>query len=198
VQDPAATAAAESNEYDLELYRSLRTESATYNEKLQSLWLQKFTLCGAVAAFMVANFASLADLRIAPPTLVGLGLTMVLAITIDFKVLEYALHTRAISRFVIRVFADKHRAADWERVLWGSEETPERPLVLARSGLTIFSAAMPTLALLAVTTWYVARLGAAPLAVLAGVVVAAGYVAVMLTSTWSVFRHLTRKTPPEE
>lgn len=181
------------NEYDLDLYKSLRAESATYNDKLQTLWLQKLTLCGAVAAFIVIQADKITSaVAFWSPMVVGVCLIMVLALTIDFKVLEFGLHVRAISRFIVREYAEERRVAGWEGVLWGDADAPERPLVLARSALTIFSAAMPTIALLAITSWLIATTQHQPLAYVAGGVIGGLYVVVLLVSVGGLFSQWRR------
>ena len=40
------------SDLEIELYRSLKQESASYIEKVPALWLQKFVLIGAIVAFI--------------------------------------------------------------------------------------------------------------------------------------------------
>jgi len=173
---------------DTDLYRSLRAEAADYHGKLQSLWLQKLTLSGAVGAFVVIQADEIVKLQPVSPVLIGVALALLLAITIDFKVLEYGLHVRAISRFIVRTCADREGAADWEAVLWGDKTAPERPLVLARNALTVLSAAMPTLALLAITCWLFAHAWGRWEVWLAGAGIAIGYGAMLIWSGRALFR----------
>ena len=175
------------DELSVELYRSLKAENAAYQDKLQSLWLTKFTLCGALAAFIITNGSKLDVIQHFSPGLVGVGLVVVLAVAIDCKVLEYGLPVRAISYFIMRTYADAPRANAWEAVLWGQGAQPERPIVLWRSFLTIISAAMPTLAIaVAATAMFVAQ-GFGKVVYLGGVF-GVVYIAVMGVSTWGVFR----------
>lgn len=140
------------NHAEAELYRILKQENATYQDKLQTLWLQKFTLCGGLAAFFVLNLRQVQTVQSFSSTLIGLSLILVLSLAIDCKVLEYGLHTRVISRFIRRAFADEPRIAKWEAVLWGFRGEPEHVLVLLRSALTVIAAAIPTMAIVLLTS----------------------------------------------
>src|SRR5262245_30908658 len=47
-EDPA-------QDYTLELYKSLRSESAMYIKEVPAIWLQKFILAGAMIAFLLTQ-----------------------------------------------------------------------------------------------------------------------------------------------
>ena len=180
------------DELTIELYKTLKAENAAYQDKLQALWLTKFTLCGALAAFIITDGSKLAIIQHLSPGLLGVGLVVVLAVAIDCKVLEYGLHVRAISYFIMRTFSDVPRAVSWEAVLWGQGQQPERPIVLWRSFLTIISAVMPTLAIAcAATEMYVAQGYAKVIYLRAAFAVI--YLGIMVVSTWGVFQTALRR-----
>lgn len=172
---------------DLELYKILKAESAAYHGKLQKLWLQKLTLSGATVAGIFAFPAKLDSINLDFPLLAAAALVLLLAITIDVKVLEYGLHLRAISRFLARKLPARSVAADWEKALWGEQSHAERYLAQSRSALTVLSAAMPTLALLAIVTvlfsrrcdpWHVMPIAA---------IIATCYLGALGVSSWWLF-----------
>jgi hypothetical protein len=175
------------NELTIELYKTLKAENAAYQDKLQSLWLQKFTLCGALAAFVITSGSKLDVLQHVSSGLLGVGLVVVLAVAIDCKVLEYGLHVRAISRFIARTYSDVPAVTAWEAVLWGQQPQPERPIVQARSFLTVVSAVLPTLAIVGVATRMFIVEGFAQVIYLAGVFTAI-YISVIALSAWALFR----------
>lgn len=172
---------------DVELYKSLKSENASYNDKLQSLWLQKFTLSGALAAFIIIKSQDIAALNQFSPVVVGLLLLIALALTIDLKVLEYGLHVNAISQFIKRSFPDAPRVAMWEDILWRGKGAPERPLIVGRSFLTVLSAALPTMALIGAATWILAEYEGVEQAWTIGAGITGAYVTILLVSVWAVF-----------
>jgi hypothetical protein len=175
------------DELTIELYKTLKAENAAYQDKLQSLWLQKFTLCGALAAFFITSGSKLDILQHVSPGLLGVGLIVVLAVAIDCKVLEYGLHVRAISRFIARTYHDAPAVTAWEALLWGQQSQPERTLVQGRSFLTVVSAAMPTLAIVGVATRMFIVEGFAQVIYLTGAFTAC-YISVIGWSAWAMFR----------
>jgi len=175
------------NEMDVELYKILKAEASSYLDKIQTLWLQKFTLTGAVIAFSLLNGQAILTAGFGHGATIGLVLIPVLAIVIDLKVAEFSFHTRAISRFIAREFSADTTVAKWERTLWGMERTPESRDVAFRSVLTITSAAAPTIALVAAASLYLSRAyGGWPLMIGAGVSLL--YVAAVIAATIDVFR----------
>ena len=168
-----------------DLYKALKAESATYNDKIQTLWLTKFSLSGAVVAFVLINrdrIDSLAD-----ATLAGVALIPVLSLIIDLKVAEYGLHVRAISRFIARTF-DDHAVMTWEGVLWGDASSPELHLVRFRSMLTVLAAALPTLAMILLASLIFAQAGFVRLSLTVGGGMIVVYVAALVAATITIFR----------
>src|SRR5229473_3463422 len=92
------------SDLQIELYKSLKQESASYIEKVPALWLQKFVLIGAIVAFIFTekNFPQ------ENLTMITLGVIAIpaLALLLDAKILEYGLHARLISRFVSDTFSN--------------------------------------------------------------------------------------------
>ena len=136
-------------ELEVELYKSLRSEASAYVEKVPGLWLQKLLLVGAVIAFLVSepltNFAG-SETTLG---LVAVGVLPVLAMLLDAKMLEYALHARAISRFIAEHFKEHRAVVAWERALWGEAGTPSvNRLTRTRSVATWIATAGPTLVIL--------------------------------------------------
>ena len=134
-----------SSSLELELYKSLRAEASSYIEKVPGLWLQKFLLVGAVVAFLVTEPMTNVAGSEAILGVAAVGVIPVLAMLLDAKMLEYALHARAISRFIAEHFADHPTVAAWERALWGEEASaPIIRLARARSAATWLATALPT------------------------------------------------------
>lgn len=135
----------------LELYKSLRGEVAGYLEKIPAIWLQKLSLVGAIAGFLVVNIEKFGDASqdgLLSPLGAALMAIPVLAVLLDVKVAEYGLHSRIISKFIKRSFGNPVLVA-WESTLWG--DRGERDVRL-RSWMTGFVTAAPTI-LLIVLTW---------------------------------------------
>jgi hypothetical protein len=144
VREPAAI-----SQLDLELYKSLRAEASGYVEKVPALWLQKFVLVGAIVAFLVNEpLTNAAESK----ALLGVAAVIVipiLAMLLDAKMLEYALHARAISRFITEHFADHPSVAAWERAMWGESASPfVTRLTRIRSLATWLATALPTVVIL--------------------------------------------------
>lgn len=70
----------------VELYKSLRAEGASYLEKVPALWLQKFTLLGAMIAFILMRHKELRAEE-------GAGNTLVIAAVLAIPVLAVNLST---------------------------------------------------------------------------------------------------------
>jgi hypothetical protein len=132
----------------LELYKSLRAEIAGYVEKVPALWLQKFVLVGAVIAFILANKGELSGSgNLLTAAILAIP---VLAVLLDAKIGEYALHARAVSRFIQDSF-EGSVAAEWESTLWGDQGNSEIiSLVKLRSLMTAVVTAIPTIILIVV------------------------------------------------
>ncbi|WKL56553.1 hypothetical protein Q1W73_12770 [Asticcacaulis sp. ZE23SCel15] len=140
-----------------ELYKSLRTESASFHEKIQSLWLQKMTLIGGVLAFILTYPKEVEASRFGDLETVGLILIPTIALVLDLKLLEYSLHVRTISAYIAKNFSSFGLAAKWERELWSGGRDDVRWMTRARSALTILSAAIPTVGLFVVSAFLCAH-----------------------------------------
>jgi hypothetical protein len=134
---------------DAELYKSLRAEASGYVEKVPTLWLQKFVLVGAVLAFLVGQpFANIEGFEV-PLGVAAVAMLPILAMLLDAKMLEYALHARAISVFISKHFADHETIAAWERAMWGQAGSPTViRLTRIRSIATWFTTVIPTIVVL--------------------------------------------------
>lgn len=154
MRQPAAV-----SQLELELYKSLRAEASGYVERVPALWLQKLALVGAIVAFLVnAPLTNAAESK----GLLGVAAVIVipiLAMLLDAKMLEYALHARAISRFITEHFADHTTIADWERAMWGESASHSViRLTRIRSLATWLATALPTVVVLVAAGFVVERL----------------------------------------
>src|SRR4051812_23898766 len=104
---------------ELELYKALRAEASAYIEKVPALWMQKLVLTGAVVAFMLTKPANTALASEKYLGLIAVGIIPLVGILVDAKMLEYALHARAISRFIIDNFSKQQTIVAWEHAMWG-------------------------------------------------------------------------------
>ena len=130
---------------DVELYKSLRAEASGYVEKVPGLWLQKFLLVGAVIAFLITEPLTNIAGSEATLSVAAVAMLPILAMLLDAKMFEYALHARAISRFIAEHFADHGTVAAWERAMWseaGSAAVVR--LTRVRSVATWLATAVPT------------------------------------------------------
>jgi hypothetical protein len=138
-----------SSDLDVELYKSLRAEASGYVEKVPTLWLQKFLLIGAVLAFLIGQpFTNIQGFEV-PLGVSAVAVLPILAMFLDAKMLEYALHARAISVFIGEHFATHKPIAAWERAMWGQagNRTVMR-LTRIRSIATWFTTVIPTIVIL--------------------------------------------------
>jgi len=144
-----------SEDFSLELYKSLRAEAVGYIEKVPAIWLQKFTLVGAVIAFLVINYKEIGGAAQGNPrNVLGAAILAIpiLAILLDAKAVEYSLHARAVSKFIQRGFASPAVLAAWEAVLWGDRGDREiLRVVRLRSWMTSFVTTAPTILLMALS-----------------------------------------------
>jgi hypothetical protein len=145
------TAASEdtgAEKFELELYKILKSESSTYLDKLQALWLQKFILVGAVIAFLVTNREMLSGEGYGIMVAAAIFTIPVLAALLDAKILEFSLYARSISRFIDSHFVTLPTVTQWERVLWGLEGAPEDlKIARVRHLMTVLVAIVPTIAI---------------------------------------------------
>jgi VIT1/CCC1 family predicted Fe2+/Mn2+ transporter len=141
-----------SEDFSLELYKSLRGEIVGYIEKVPAIWLQKFTLVGAVIAFLVINYENLGSVAQGNPRdLLGAAMVAIpiLAALLDAKAIEYSLHARAVSRFIQKSFESPAVVAAWEATLWGDLGSREiRRIVRLRSWMTGVVTSAPTILLM--------------------------------------------------
>jgi hypothetical protein len=137
---------AQNDEYTLELYKSLRSEIASYMEKVPGLWLQKFVLIGGVIAFLIGKSEEMRKVNSTNRIIIAAVLSLpVLAMLIDAKMLEYGFHARVISKFIRINFPDPPALANWESSLWGDSRDKEiGDLVWFRSLTTVVVTIAPT------------------------------------------------------
>lgn len=174
----------------IELYKSLKTEAASYHDKLQSLWLQKLTLSGAVAGFFLAKPNVLSDSSVTTAVMVSVILITLLAVVMDLKVVEYGAHVRVISDFIKNNFPEEPTVGKWEKALWGCDEQ-SKVLVLLRSALTVLSAGLPTIALIAITSKLLNTSGAIREALIIGLCAAVIYLGAICIFCYAVFKKPT-------
>lgn len=134
----------------LELYKRLKTEESTYVQKVPALWLQKILLVGAMIAVGVIEHP-----KSPVEHWMVVAAVVALAIILDARMFEYALHSRLVSSYISDCFSDASDIADWEGVLWGLEAKSHRHLTarmrhrhllaLMRSGLSIAVTVVPTM-----------------------------------------------------
>lgn len=176
----------------LELYKSLRSEAASYVEKVPGLWLQKFSLVGAMIAFLLAKDQDLTE-RIPKGGILLVAAVMaipLISVLIDAKILEYALHARTISRFLRRHTIPNSIEARWEVVLWGDEgdggDRRDIQLASLRTVITVVVTAVPSALLIVLAAVLLGAVSDHFLPwVVAGGVVAAGYIlATILFARW--------------
>jgi hypothetical protein len=130
---------------DVELYKSLRAEASGYVEKVPGLWFQKFLLVGAVIAFLITEPLTNVAGSEATLALAAVAMLPILAMLLDAKMFEYALHARAISRFIEEHFAGHTTIAAWERAVWSEAgSVAVVRLTRVRSIATWLATAVPT------------------------------------------------------
>jgi hypothetical protein len=139
-----------------DLYRSLVDESKTYREKVSTIWLQKFTMLGAIIAFAATQRESAGQDHL----LVGaaiLSLPLV-AVLLDVKLGEFGVHARIIDDFIMSNFHEPPILGKWERAKWGISEgaDADRWLVRYRSMATVAVTVVPT-CIIAVLSMLAAR-----------------------------------------
>jgi hypothetical protein len=141
---------------DDDLYRSLVDESKTYREKVSTIWLQKFTMLGAIIAFAATQRESAGQDHL----LIGAAILSLplIAILLDVKLGEFGVHARIVDDFIIANFPEPPILGKWERAKWGisDEPGPDRSLVRYRSIATVAVTVIPT-CLIAVLSVLAAR-----------------------------------------
>jgi hypothetical protein len=127
-----------------ELYKSLLEESKLYREKVSTIWLQKFTLLGAVIAFAVAQnqIATGKSLELIGAAIIALP---VIAVLLDIKLGEFGIHANVIDHFIKRHFREAAVIPEWESTNWGnSSDKSDYVLIRIRSVLTVAVTVIPT------------------------------------------------------
>ncbi len=147
-------------EFELELYKSLRQEAAMYVEKVPALWLQKFFLVGATITFLITGYNDLAKFQNNREILtVIIASVPILAALLDAKILEYALHAQIISRFIIANYREPIILSKWEKTLWGMERnSPDHFLVKIRSSVTAVVTVVPTMVMIVLAAFTIGAL----------------------------------------
>src|SRR3569833_728229 len=102
-----------------DLYKSLLDESKLYREKVSTIWLQKFTLLGAVIAFAVAQ--NLLTTGKNPELIRAVILSLpAIAILLYIKLGEFGIHANVIDHFIKRHFRESVVIPEWESTNWGN------------------------------------------------------------------------------
>jgi len=127
-----------------DLYKSLLEESKLYREKVSTIWLQKFTLLGAVIGFAVAQSRITTGQN--PELIAAAVLSLpVIAVFLDIKLGEFGIHANVIDHFVKRHYPDPAVLGEWERTNWGlGADKSDRRLIRIRSILTVAVTVIPT------------------------------------------------------
>jgi hypothetical protein len=126
-----------------DLYKSLLDESKLYREKVSTIWLQKFTMLGAIIVFAAVHSESASK----NPSLIAAALISlpVIAVLLDIKLAEFGIHANVIDHFVMRNYTDPPVLADWEKTKWGlGRKTEDWALVRLRSIATVAVTVIPT------------------------------------------------------
>ncbi|WP_437929892.1 hypothetical protein WMF37_11840 [Sorangium sp. So ce291] len=139
-------------EFELELYKSLRTESSSALAAIPGLWLQKFVLVGATLGFVFAGGIKPA---VASAEQLGILLVPILSILIDCRILEQTLHARFISQFIGREYQNPRVLAAWESALWNLRA---RSYGSIRTALSSVVTAIPTAGLLVMASTFMHHL----------------------------------------
>jgi hypothetical protein len=101
-----------------DLYKSLLEESKLYREKVSTIWLQKFTLLGAVIGFAVTQSRLTTGQN--PKLIAAAVLSLpVIAVLLDIKLGEFGIHANVIDHFVKRHYRDPAVLGEWQRTNWG-------------------------------------------------------------------------------
>jgi hypothetical protein len=127
-----------------ELYKSLLEESKLYREKVSTIWLQKFTLLGAVIAFAVAQ-SQVATSKNPELIVAALIALPAIAVLLDIKLGEFGVHANVIDHFVKKHYPEPPVLGEWESTKWGvGSDRADRRLIRIRSILTVAVTVIPT------------------------------------------------------
>jgi hypothetical protein len=177
-----------------DLYKALLDESKLYREKVSTIWLQKFTMLGAIIVFAAVRSEAVSQ----NPRLIAAALLSlpVIAVLLDIKLGEFGIHANVIDHFVMRNYPEPPILGDWERTKWGLGPTTEdRALIRLRSIATVAVTVIPTciiaaLSVLAVRP-FIARSAYAYLEA-----AAAGFCLLYLTAGWISMRAVLFRQEP--
>jgi hypothetical protein len=127
-----------------ELYKSLLDESKLYREKVSTIWLQKFTLLGAVIVF-AATQSQLTTGKNPKLVMAAILSLPAIAVLLDIKLGEFGIHANVIDHFVARHYLEPVVLAEWERTNWGvGADRADRRLIRVRSIMTVAVTVVPT------------------------------------------------------
>jgi hypothetical protein len=127
-----------------ELYKALLDESKLYREKVSTIWLQKFTLLGAIIVF-AATQSELATGKNPSLVMAALLALPAIAVLLDIKLGEFGVHANVIDHFLKRHYREPAVLAEWERTNWGvGSDRHDRLLIRIRSILTVAVTVIPT------------------------------------------------------
>lgn len=129
-----------------DLYKSLLEESKLYREKVSTIWLQKFTLLGAIIAFAATKGSWLVTGKNSSQLIVAAILSLpVIAVLLDIKLGEFGIHANVIDHFLKRHYREPDVLAEWQSTNWGvGKDTVDQKLVRIRSILTVAVTIIPT------------------------------------------------------
>jgi hypothetical protein len=127
-----------------DLYKSLLDESKLYREKVSTIWLQKFTLLGAIIVFAATQSQIPAGNNSNLVVAAILALPAI-AVLLDIKLGEFGIHANVIDHFLKKHYQEPAVLAEWERTNWGSgADKADRRLIKLRSILTVTVTVIPT------------------------------------------------------
>ena len=178
-------------QFDVELYKLLKAESASTGDKLQAIWLQKFILVGAVVAFVATTQEKLPQFGrglVVPAVAIAIP---VLSALLDAKIMEFGMHATLISRFIRSRYSDIESVASWEAAFWGSVASPvDMALARIRSLTTVLTAVIPTMVVFLLSAVVLGSMtGQNPLCLSLGLGVCSIYAAVTWFSWNLVWKH---------
>jgi len=125
-----------------DLYKSLVDESKLYREKVPAIWLQKFTMLGAIIVFAVTKAEPAGQNSVVAAAILSLP---IIALLLDLKLGEFGIHANVIDHFIIRNFPDPPIISEWERTKWGLGSNPaDRRWIRVRSVITVAVTVAPT------------------------------------------------------
>jgi hypothetical protein len=138
--------------FTLELYKGLQEEIRNAVDKVPNLWNQKLAITGTVVSFVILNRDKL---EISSKHSAGFYLIIIAylsipltAVLLDAKLIEYALHARALSKFIFLNIKNPEILSRLESCRWGDEGDHNLiAMVRIRSFTTVIIAAVPTILL---------------------------------------------------